>query len=81
MIDLLKDARAEIAACWEGCRSAASRRSSGARHIITFWAPRDFLASLDEAVRLEDSDRSKFIRRALRERLKTIGIPVTEEAA
>lgn len=49
--------------------------------LVTVWVPRHIAASLDEAVRLEDSDRSKFIRRALRERLKTIGIPVAEEAA
>lgn len=37
--------------------------------LISFWLPRPIAGQLDEAVKAADTDRSKFIRAAVRERL------------
>ena len=37
--------------------------------LVSFWLPRAIAAMLDAAVRKTDTDRSKFIRSALREKL------------
>lgn len=43
-------------------------------HMITLWVPKTLVPQLDEGVRLEDSDRSKFIRSAIREKLTRAGV-------
>lgn len=51
--------------------------------LITLWVPKTLVPALDEGVRLEDSDRSKFIRAAIREKLQRAGAwkAVTETKA
>jgi hypothetical protein len=52
--------------------------------MVALWVPRPLVEALDCAVHIEDTDRSKFIRRALRRRIKELGIPLpnrVEEAA
>lgn len=43
---------------------------------IPLWVPEEMVPLLDEGVKLEDSDRSKFIRNAIREKLARHGIVV-----
>jgi metal-responsive CopG/Arc/MetJ family transcriptional regulator len=40
--------------------------------LLNFWVPVQLLPQLDQAVRATDSDRSKFIRLAIRERVSRI---------
>jgi metal-responsive CopG/Arc/MetJ family transcriptional regulator len=42
--------------------------------LLTVWMSKSLLPSLDEGVKKEDSDRSKFIRNAIREKLARHGI-------
>lgn len=37
--------------------------------MIALWIPKELVAAIDTAVSKEDSDRSKFIRRAVRNRI------------
>jgi metal-responsive CopG/Arc/MetJ family transcriptional regulator len=55
-------------------RGAVTKRK--ARQVI-IWFPEDLLESLDSGVQTTDSDRSKFIRNAVREKISRI----TEKAA
>ena len=48
---------------------------------IIVLVPRDMLPGIDTAVRLEDSDRSKFIRNAIREKLNKHGIKTDQAFA
>ena len=41
---------------------------------IPLWVPNQMMPLIDEAVVLEDSDRSKFIRNAIREKLTRISV-------
>lgn len=43
---------------------------------VTLWVPRSWLAPIDQAVREEDSDKSKFVRNAIKEKLARIGVAV-----
>jgi len=48
------------------------KRGSGQKpkgRLLAVWVPGKLLPSLDQGARLEDSDRSKFIRNAIREKL------------
>jgi metal-responsive CopG/Arc/MetJ family transcriptional regulator len=48
------------------------KRGSGKKpkgRLLAVWVPRGLLPRLDQAVRKEDSDRSQFIRNAIREKL------------
>lgn len=49
--------------------------------LVNLWVPKDFVSALDKAVVKLDTDRSKFIRNAMREKLATAGISIPEEAA
>jgi len=49
--------------------------------MIALWIPLPLAAALDRGVKVEDSDRSKFIRNALRERLMRKGIELVQEVA
>jgi hypothetical protein len=51
----------------------------GEAKLLNFWAPKGLLPVLDEGVRKLDSDRSKFIRIAIREKLAREGIRLTSE--
>ena len=45
--------------------------------LIPVWMPSTLVPTMDEAVAKEDSDRSKFIRNAVREKIRRAGIKVT----
>ena len=47
--------------------------------LINVWIPENLIPCLDQGVRKEDSDRSKFIRTAIREKLSRHGILITPE--
>jgi hypothetical protein len=42
--------------------------------MITLWVPIDLLPRLEQAVQIQDSDRSKFIRNAIRNQLAQMGL-------
>lgn len=42
--------------------------------LIAFWVPKPVVVAMDSAIAREDSDRSKFIRRAVRNRIRSFGI-------
>jgi metal-responsive CopG/Arc/MetJ family transcriptional regulator len=42
--------------------------------------PEDMVVAIDAAILQEDSDRSKFVRNAVRDRVKRLGIKVPEAA-
>ena len=44
--------------------------------LLSVWVPATLLPRLDEGVKREDSDRSKFIRNAVREKLLRLGAVV-----
>jgi metal-responsive CopG/Arc/MetJ family transcriptional regulator len=43
--------------------------STAEAEILAAWIPKDLAKQLDQAVRILDTDRSKFLRAAVRERL------------
>lgn len=49
--------------------------------LVTVWFPRAVLPRIDKALRRLDTDRSKFIRQAVREKMERAGVKVEEEAA
>jgi metal-responsive CopG/Arc/MetJ family transcriptional regulator len=49
--------------------------------LLTVWVPRAYFPIIERAVRKTDTDRSKFVRAAIREKLARHGIQLTEEAA
>jgi hypothetical protein len=49
--------------------------------LLTVWIPETFERPMKQAVALEDSDKSKFVRNAIREKLARHGIAVEMEAA
>lgn len=51
-------------------RGAISKKAS---RLINFWVPIELLPLIDRAVEIEDSDRSKFIRVAVREKINRTG--------
>jgi len=57
-------------------RGAITKKES---RLLTVWVPEAALPLLDRGVRKEDVDRSKFIRRAIREKLIRIGIACPTE--
>lgn len=46
--------------------------------LLGAWLPDALVAALDRAVEEKDTDRSKFVRAAIREKLARIGIPAPE---
>jgi len=46
--------------------------------LVALWIPHPLLIALDRAVEVEDSDRSKFIRRALRNHITQVGLQVSD---
>jgi metal-responsive CopG/Arc/MetJ family transcriptional regulator len=52
------------------------KRGSGKKpkgKLLAVWVPRGLLPRLDQGARKEDSDRSKFVRNAIREKLARQG--------
>ena len=47
--------------------------------MLTVWVPRTYFPIIARGVRKTDSDRSKFVRAAIREKLARHGIQMTEE--
>lgn len=58
-------------------RGAVTKHDS---KLINIWVPETLLPLIDQAVRKEDTDRAKFIRGAIREKLARIGPPPTAKA-
>ncbi len=48
--------------------------------LVAVWIPRPLLAAIDRAVEREDTDRSKFIRRAVRNHVSSLGLFSTVES-
>ena len=46
--------------------------------LVPVWFPKDIFPILDEAVEAADTDRSKFIRTAVREKLSRHGVIIAE---
>lgn len=46
--------------------------------MLTVWVPQELFPLIDEGVRREDSDRSKFVRNAIREKLARSGLSKTK---
>jgi metal-responsive CopG/Arc/MetJ family transcriptional regulator len=44
--------------------------------LLTVWVSKSLMPRLDEGVKKEDSDRSKFIRNAIREKLAKHGVSI-----
>jgi metal-responsive CopG/Arc/MetJ family transcriptional regulator len=42
--------------------------------LIALWVPRPLVDALDYAVQIQDTDRSKFIRQAVRHKIEALGI-------
>ena len=57
-------------------RGAIRKRDS---ELVALWVPKALVDAMDSAVNKEDSDRSKFIRRALRRHILDSGVyvPIT----
>jgi metal-responsive CopG/Arc/MetJ family transcriptional regulator len=49
--------------------------------MLTIWVPEQLIPKIDAGVRVCDSDRSKFIRNAIREKLARHGVSTKELAA
>lgn len=43
---------------------------------VTLWVPKTWIPKLTDAVRTQDTDKSKFVRAAIKEKLARIGIAV-----
>lgn len=42
--------------------------------LLTIWVPESLVPLIDRGVALTDSDRSKFVRNALRDKLRRLGL-------
>lgn len=58
-------------------RGVVSKKSSS---FLGFWLPDQYVVALDQAVRAGDTDRSKLIRAAIKEKLERTGMPVPTTA-
>lgn len=57
-------------------RGAIRKRNA---RMVTLWIPHAMADQIDIAIQNEDSDRSKLIRRAIREKLSALNVPVEAE--
>jgi len=57
-------------------RNSAKRLGS---KLINVWVPSQMLRPIDCAVQMLDTDRSKFIRTAVREKLQRVGVVITDD--
>lgn len=60
-------------------RRSFSRNSKGTK-LLNFWAPEQLIQALSSAVVVCDTDKSKFIRAAIREKAARAGIEIREAA-
>jgi metal-responsive CopG/Arc/MetJ family transcriptional regulator len=58
-----------------------SNRRQKRSSLIGVWMPDPMKLAIDRAVASEDSDRSKFIRKAVKERIRSLGIEISEDLA
>ena len=58
-------------------RGAVNKRDS---KMLTVWVPEELFPYIDVGVALCDSDRSKFVRTAIREKLERHGVAIKEAA-
>ena len=54
-------------------RGAVTKNES---HMVTVWVPKPVVAAVNTAVRLRDTDRSKWIREAMREKAAREGVSI-----
>jgi metal-responsive CopG/Arc/MetJ family transcriptional regulator len=54
-------------------RGSVRKRDS---ELVALWIPKPIVDAIDRAVITEDSDRSKFIRRAVRTRIESLGLSI-----
>ena len=54
-------------------RGSIKKRDS---ELVALWIPKRVVEAIDLAIIREDSDRSKFIRRAVRTRIESMGIAI-----
>lgn len=59
-------------------RGAIRKKES---ELVALWIPRTLVDAMDTAIQKEDSDRSKFIRRALRRHIFDTGVILQDEPA
>ena len=59
-------------------RGAVSKNVS---KLITLWVPSALLPYINQGVIITDTDRSKFIRQAVREKLQRNGITISDQEA
>jgi hypothetical protein len=55
--------------------------SKSRARLINIWLPLELVPEIDRAIQVEDSDRSKFIRNAIREKISRVNFAKTPEAA
>jgi len=48
--------------------------TKGEAKMLTVWVPKELFPLIDQGVAVEDSDRSKFVRNAIREKLARISL-------
>lgn len=58
---------------------AAAKKQPKRSTLVALWIPGSMLAALDDAVATEDTDRSKLIRRAIRNHLTRLGLDIPGE--
>lgn len=58
-----------------------TKSTKNTKRLVAVIFPTEVLPHLDRAVRKSDSDRSKFIRTAVREKMARVGVVVPEEDA
>lgn len=54
--------------------STKAKNKPAPDHMITLWAPRPLVEAVDAHTRRKDTDRSKWIREAMREKAQREGI-------
>jgi len=53
-------------------RGAIQKRKA---RLVSLWIPKDMDKAIVDVVEAEDSDKSKFIRAAIREKVRRLGVP------
>ena len=52
----------------------------GSSKLLTLWVPESFVPAINQGVMLTDTDKSKFVRSAIREKFARLGIHLKEAA-
>lgn len=53
-----------------------SNKQNRRQELVGAWVPKDLVERIDAVVEIEDTDRSKWFRKAIREKLASVGIEV-----